>query len=115
MNHLLECPNCRTRLVPHPEEMRSLRRFAGLTQREMAEHLGVKASHIAYLENGRRFPSGALILRYRKVERELLSEVKRKLKSESREVRRRVELNSRYRDRELRADRTGSATNQTAG
>src|ERR1700675_702962 len=87
VSQLLKCPSCRTRLVPHPEEMRSLRLFAGLTQREMAGLLGVKASHVAYLENGRRLPSGALILRYRKVERMLLSKLKRKLASESREVR----------------------------
>lgn len=94
MNHLVKCPSCGTRLVPRPEEIRDLRLFAELTQREMAEHLGVKASHVAYLENGRRFPSGNLILRYRKVERMLLSKVERKVASESREVQRRVRTNS---------------------
>jgi transcriptional regulator with XRE-family HTH domain len=34
-----------------------------LTQRELASKLGVKASHIAYLENGRRKPSLALLRR----------------------------------------------------
>lgn len=34
-----------------------------LTQRELAAKLGVKASHIAYLENGRRKPSLALLTR----------------------------------------------------
>jgi transcriptional regulator with XRE-family HTH domain len=34
-----------------------------LTQRELASKLGVKASHIAYLENGRRKPSLALLTR----------------------------------------------------
>ncbi|MGH7950235.1 MAG: helix-turn-helix transcriptional regulator [Candidatus Binataceae bacterium] len=33
------------------------------TQRELARKLGVKASHIAYLENGRRRPSLSLISR----------------------------------------------------
>jgi transcriptional regulator with XRE-family HTH domain len=32
-----------------------------LTQRELAAKLGVKASHIAYLENGRRRPSLSLL------------------------------------------------------
>jgi transcriptional regulator with XRE-family HTH domain len=34
-----------------------------LTQRELASKLGVKASHIAYLENGRRRPSLSLLAR----------------------------------------------------
>jgi transcriptional regulator with XRE-family HTH domain len=34
-----------------------------LTQRELAAKLGVKASHIAYLENGRRRPSLSLLAR----------------------------------------------------
>ena len=33
------------------------------TQRELARKLGVKASHIAYLENGRRRPSLSLLSR----------------------------------------------------
>ncbi len=32
-----------------------------LTQRELARKLGVKASHVAYLENGRRRPSLSLL------------------------------------------------------
>ncbi|MGA7870564.1 MAG: helix-turn-helix transcriptional regulator [Candidatus Binatus sp.] len=35
----------------------------GYTQRELARKLGVKASHIAYLENGRRRPSLSLLSR----------------------------------------------------
>ncbi|HYB90440.1 MAG TPA: helix-turn-helix transcriptional regulator [Candidatus Binataceae bacterium] len=34
-----------------------------LTQRELARKLGVKASHVAYLENGRRRPSLSLVAR----------------------------------------------------
>jgi transcriptional regulator with XRE-family HTH domain len=34
-----------------------------LTQRELARKLGVKASHVAYLENGRRRPSLSLLAR----------------------------------------------------
>jgi transcriptional regulator with XRE-family HTH domain len=34
-----------------------------LTQRELARKLGVKASHVAYLENGRRRPSLSLLSR----------------------------------------------------
>jgi transcriptional regulator with XRE-family HTH domain len=33
------------------------------TQRELARKLGVKASHVAYLENGRRLPSLSLLSR----------------------------------------------------
>jgi transcriptional regulator with XRE-family HTH domain len=47
----------------------------------MAGYLGVKSSHIAYLENGRRSPSGDLILRYRKIEQRLRSKLGRKMAS----------------------------------
>jgi transcriptional regulator with XRE-family HTH domain len=77
MKQLQKCPNCGTRLIPRPAEIKDLRISAGLTQREMANHLGVKSSHVAYLENGRRAPSGDLILRYRKVEQKLLSKMKK--------------------------------------
>jgi transcriptional regulator with XRE-family HTH domain len=36
---------------------------ARMTQRELASAIGVKASHIAYIENGQRKPSIALINR----------------------------------------------------
>jgi len=81
MKQLQKCPNCGIRLVPKPAEIRDLRTTAGLTQREMAKHLEVKSSHVAYLENGRRSPSGDLILRYRKVEKMLLSKKKGKAAS----------------------------------
>ena len=81
MKQLQKCPNCGVRLVPRPAEIRDLRVNAGLTQREMANQLGVKSSHVAYLENGRRSPSGDLILRYRKVEKTLLAKGKRKAAS----------------------------------
>jgi transcriptional regulator with XRE-family HTH domain len=81
MKHLVKCPNCGVRLVPRPDEFRELRRFAQLTQRQMADYLGVKSSHVAYLENGRRSPSGDLILRYRKVERKLLAKKPHKMAS----------------------------------
>jgi transcriptional regulator with XRE-family HTH domain len=81
MKQLMKCPSCGARLVPQPAEIKDLRKTAELTQREMAGYLEVKSSHVAYLENGRRFPSGDLILRYRKVERMLLSKRKRKLAS----------------------------------
>ena len=42
-------------IVKHRRQMR------GLTQRQLAEMLGVKGSHIAYLESGRRKPSLALL------------------------------------------------------
>jgi transcriptional regulator with XRE-family HTH domain len=43
------------------------RQTLNLTQRQLAEMLGVKGSHIAYLENGRRKPSLALLKRLAKV------------------------------------------------
>ena len=63
---LTHCPNCGARIVPTPREMRRWRLNAGLNQREMAKHLKVSVAHVAYLENGKRSPSGALIERYRK-------------------------------------------------
>ncbi len=45
------------------EVIKDRREFLRLTQRELASKLGVKASHVAYLENGRRGPSLALLKR----------------------------------------------------
>ena len=44
---------------------------------------GRNSSHVAYLENGRRSPSGDLILRYRKVEQKLLSKIRTKWRRSS--------------------------------
>src|SRR5215467_7851145 len=43
------------------ETVRSRRESLGLTQRSLAEKLGVEASHIAFIESGRRKPSLKLI------------------------------------------------------
>jgi transcriptional regulator with XRE-family HTH domain len=43
--------------------LKQRREAFALTQRELAHKLGVKASHIAYLENGRRRPSLSLLAR----------------------------------------------------
>jgi transcriptional regulator with XRE-family HTH domain len=43
--------------------LKQRRQLLGLTQRELAAKLGVKASHVAYLENGRRRPSLSLLRR----------------------------------------------------
>jgi len=43
--------------------LRDRREFLRLTQRELAAKLGVKASHVAYLENDRRRPSLGLVSR----------------------------------------------------
>lgn len=43
------------------EVLKERRTALNLTQRELALRLGVKASHIAYLENGRRRPSLSLL------------------------------------------------------
>jgi transcriptional regulator with XRE-family HTH domain len=70
------CPDCGARLVPAPQEMKRLRQLASLSQRTMADRLNVKASRVAYLERGSRNPSGALILRYRKLKKRLLAKIK---------------------------------------
>jgi transcriptional regulator with XRE-family HTH domain len=62
------CPHCGKSLSMTPKWFLNIRHFMGLTQRELAVKLGVKASHVAYLENGRRHPSPALLTRYMKVE-----------------------------------------------
>jgi transcriptional regulator with XRE-family HTH domain len=41
--------------------LKQQREAFALTQRELARKLGVKASHVAYLENGRRRPSLSLL------------------------------------------------------
>jgi transcriptional regulator with XRE-family HTH domain len=43
------------------EALRKRRETLGMTQRELAHEVGVKASHIAYLESGQRGPSLPLI------------------------------------------------------
>ena len=45
------------------EVLRAQRHSFAMTQRELANRLGVKPSHVAYLENGSRKPSLALLRR----------------------------------------------------
>lgn len=58
------CPHCGRRLRPTPEEFLGVRTALGLTQRQIASALGVKASHIAYIENGHRNPSLGMVQRW---------------------------------------------------
>ncbi len=46
--------------------IRIRREVFGYSQRELAALVGVKASHIAYLENGKRLPSLGLLFRLAK-------------------------------------------------
>ena len=46
------------------ELLRARRGALGLTQRSLAQKLGVEASHIAFIETGRRKPSLKLIRRF---------------------------------------------------
>ena len=46
--------------------VRHRRQVFGYTQHELARLVGVKASHIAFLESGRRLPSLGLLLRLAK-------------------------------------------------
>lgn len=43
--------------------VKQARRGLGMTQRQLAQHVGVRASHIAYIENDRRRPSLRLVQR----------------------------------------------------
>jgi transcriptional regulator with XRE-family HTH domain len=45
------------------EEVKSRREGLGLTQRSLAQKLGVEASHVAFIESGRRKPSLKLVSR----------------------------------------------------
>jgi transcriptional regulator with XRE-family HTH domain len=45
------------------EIVKSRRESLGLTQRSLAERLGVEASHVAFMESGRRKPSLKLVAR----------------------------------------------------
>jgi transcriptional regulator with XRE-family HTH domain len=45
------------------EVVKSRRRALGLTQRSLAQKLGVEASHVAFIETGRRKPSLKLVAR----------------------------------------------------
>ena len=49
------------------EVLKERRELMALTQRQLAAKLGVKASHVAYLENGRRRPSLSLLRRLAEV------------------------------------------------
>jgi predicted transcriptional regulator len=63
---LTHCPNCGVRIVPTPRELKQWRQVAHLTQRQIATRLKISAAYVAYLENGRRSPSAAVIARYRR-------------------------------------------------
>jgi transcriptional regulator with XRE-family HTH domain len=77
---LKNCPSCGASLIPASAEFKTVRELGGLTQREMGELLGVKGSHVAYLENNLRVPSGGLILRFRAVQKKLIAAASNKIK-----------------------------------
>jgi predicted transcriptional regulator len=60
----VEGPNCGTRIVPTPREMKRFRLAAGLSQREMGEILKITSSYVTDLESGERSPSATVIARY---------------------------------------------------
>ena len=64
---MTHCPICKARIVPTPREFKQWRKAAGLTQRKLAALLKITASHVNYLENGKRSPSAALVARYWKI------------------------------------------------
>lgn len=87
-NQLTHCPDCGAQLLPRGTDWLDVRMQYNLTQRDLAAMLGVKASHIAYLEAESRFPSAALILRFRAVKEKLakqkIKQAERVLKEASR-------------------------------
>lgn len=84
---LQKCPHCGLQLVPSPKEWKHTREIVGrMTQREMAKALGVKASHIAYIENGHRNPSGDLILKYLTLRESLYKNAKKRALEVDREA-----------------------------
>lgn len=50
--------------LPEPEQRAALRKNADLTQRELAEILGVDRTTIAHWESGRHTPNGKLLDAY---------------------------------------------------
>ena len=48
------------------EKAKYLRINAGITQQELSTHLGITASAIGYLENGKREPTGSTLIAYAK-------------------------------------------------
>lgn len=46
------------------EKIKNLRQNAGLTQQELAKHLGITASAIGFLENEKREPTGSTLIAY---------------------------------------------------
>jgi predicted transcriptional regulator len=64
---LTHCPNCGTRIVPTPKELKQWRLAAKLSQREIASRLKISGTYVAYLESGKRTPSATVIARYRKL------------------------------------------------
>ena len=55
------------RELPTPYQRRRLRQKAGLTQREIAEAVGVRRATIAAYEAGRRTPRAEALANYRRV------------------------------------------------
>ncbi|HET9326422.1 MAG TPA: helix-turn-helix transcriptional regulator [Candidatus Eisenbacteria bacterium] len=50
--------------LPKPAERRALREAAGLTQRELADTMGVDRTTVAHWESGRHTPNGKLLDAY---------------------------------------------------
>jgi DNA-binding transcriptional regulator YiaG len=69
------CPHCHKPLSLKPREYLMIREALGLTQREIAAKLGVKASHVAYLENGHRRPSPQLLAKILKLQEQAARKV----------------------------------------
>lgn len=56
-----------TSLRPLVDKLRSKREAMGLSQRQLAERLGIKQPHVANIERYHSKPSDALLARWRKV------------------------------------------------
>jgi transcriptional regulator with XRE-family HTH domain len=61
--NVYRAPGAMKRMNKLAESLRTRREALGLTQRALAQKLGVEASHVAFIESGRRKPSLKLVAR----------------------------------------------------
>lgn len=97
MSQLTHCPSCGDKIMPDAADFKETRTAAGLTQRDMAKLLGVKASHVAYLESGHRHPSGELILKFNAVRDKLAARTERKAVRTLKQVHKRMQQQNKRR------------------
>jgi transcriptional regulator with XRE-family HTH domain len=50
-------------LEKFPQKLQYLRERCGLSQRQLAKHLGIVNSHVGHLESGKRKPGAELVIK----------------------------------------------------